>query len=279
MKRSRTLKAVSYLVVVSAVLLAACQQAAPQAAATTSTLDNIRAAGVMRACIAPEFPPDMYLDEQGNPDGFSVALTEKMAESLGVTVEWVTSDFAGIIAGVGSGKCDIAPGTVAPRAQRALVGSFAKVILLSVVGLSVKADDTRTTIEEFNQPDVTFAVLEGTLSESVYNRFFPNAQATMFSDVNAGFLEVLSGRADAYPMDDVTGIAYANQQPDLKMILIGSGGLGVSPTAPLVPLNDHNFIRWIDTFVDEFINNGDYAVLFEEEMGYQPDIPTLMAWR
>ena len=265
--------------IVAGLALAACQPAAPQAAATESTLDKILAAGVMRACIAPEFPPDMYLDEQGNPAGFSVALTNAMAESLGVTVEWVQSDFAGIIAGVGADKCDIAPGTVAPRAKRALVGSFAKVILLSVVGLVVDADDARATIDEFNQSDVTFAVLEGTLSEAVYNRDFSNAAVTKFSDVNAGFLEVLSGRADAYPMDDVTGLAYTQQQPDLKLILTGQGGLGVSPTAPLVPLGDDKFIRWIDTFVDEFINNGDYAVMFEREMGYKADIPTLMAWR
>jgi ABC-type amino acid transport substrate-binding protein len=143
----------------------------------------------------------------------------------------------------------------------------------------VDADDTRSTIEEFNQSDVTFAVLEGTLSEAVYHKYFPNAQVTMFSDVNAGFLEVLSGRAAAYPMDDVTGIAYAKQQPELKLILTGQGGLGVSPSAPLVPLNDQAFLLWINTFVDEYINNGDYADVFEEEMGYAPDIPTLMAWR
>jgi ABC-type amino acid transport substrate-binding protein len=279
MKRTNTLIAFFRLAIVAGLALAACQPAAQQAAAPESALDRIQSAGVMKACIAPEFPPDMYLDDQGNPAGFSVDLTQAMADSLGVKVEWVQSDFAGIIAGVGSGKCDIAPGTVAPRAKRALVGSFAKVILLSIVGLVVDANDTRTTIDDFNKPDVTFAVLEGTLSEAVYDRDFSNAQVTKFSDVNAGFLEVLSGRAQAYPMDDVTGRAYAAQQPALKMILTGSGGLGVSPTAPLVPLGDDKFIRWIDTFVDEYINNGDYAVLFKKDMGYDPDIPTLMAWR
>lgn len=269
-----------FLICIAVVLaLSACQQSSSETTARPNTLAKIKEAGVMRACIAPEFPPDMYLDEQGNPTGFSVAYTEKMAEVLGVKVEWVQSDFQGIIAGVGSGKCDIAPGTIAPRAKRALVGTYAKVALLSVVGLAVRADDPRSTIEEFNQPDVKFAVLEGTLSEAVYDRFFSKAQVAKFSDVNAGFLEIINNRADAYPMDDTTGLSYARQQPAVKMILIGNGGLGVSPTAPFVPLGDEEFVRWIDIFFDEFINNGDYGPLFEQEMGYPADIPTLLLYR
>lgn len=259
--------------------LSACQQNSASTTAAPNTLAKIKAAGVMRACIAPEFPPDMYLDDQGNPAGFSVALAKKMAEALSVKIEWVQSDFQGVIAGVGSGKCDIAPGTIAPRAARALVGNFAKVSLLSVVGLAVRADDPRTSIEEFNQPDVKFAVLEGTLSEAMYNKYFPKAQVAKFADVNAGFLEVMNSRADAYPMDDTTGLSYARQQPAVKMILLGNGGLGASPAAPFVPLGDDQFVRWIDTFIDEFINNGDYAPLFEQEMGYPADIPTLLLYR
>jgi polar amino acid transport system substrate-binding protein len=277
--KHKNLWLVALSIVAILIALSACQQSSSETTAKPNTLAKIKEAGVMRACIAPEFPPDMYLDEQGNPAGFSVAYTQKMAEALGVKVEWVQSDFQGIIAGVGSGKCDIAPGTIAPRAQRALVGTFAKVGLLSVVGLAVRADDPRSTIEEFNQPDVKFAVLEGTLSEAMYDKFFPKAQVAKFSDVNAGFLEVINSRADAYPMDDTTGLAYARQQPAMKMILLGDGGLGVSPTAPLVPLGDEEFVRWIDVFFDEFINNGDYAPLFEQEMGYPADIPTLLLYR
>lgn len=259
--------------------LSACQQNSAGTTAAPNTLAKIKAAGVMRACIAPEFPPDMFLDAQGNPAGFSVALANKMAEALGVKVEWVQSDFQGVIAGVGSGKCDIAPGTITPRGKRALVGNFAKVSVLSIVGLAVRADDPRSTIEEFNQPDVKFAVLEGTLSEAMYTKYFSKAQVAKFSDVNAGFLEVMNSKSDAYPMDDTTGLSYARQQPALKMILLGNGGLGASPSAPYLPLGDDQFVRWVDTFIDEFINNGDYAPLFEKEMGYPADIPTLRLFR
>ena len=46
-----------------------------------------------------------------------------------------------------------------------------------------------------------------------------------------------------------------------------------------VPLGDLAFAAYIDVFFGEFINNGNYEPLFRREMGYNPDMDTLMRQR
>ena len=50
--------------------------------------------------------------------GFDVELTELIAEDLGYKVEWVTSDFSGIMGQLGSGKLDTVANAVAITPER-----------------------------------------------------------------------------------------------------------------------------------------------------------------
>src|SRR4051812_30794222 len=52
---------------------------------TSPTLDKIKSSGQLRACVDPEFPPEVYT-KNGEPAGLDVALTKELALSLGATV-------------------------------------------------------------------------------------------------------------------------------------------------------------------------------------------------
>ena len=49
---------------------------------TSPTLDKIKASGQLRACIDPEFPPEVYTKD-GQPAGLDVALTKELATASG----------------------------------------------------------------------------------------------------------------------------------------------------------------------------------------------------
>ncbi|MEY9869588.1 transporter substrate-binding domain-containing protein [Peribacillus sp. RS7] len=61
--------------------------------------------------------PNGY-QEDGKLIGFDVELTELIAKNLGYKVEWVTSDFSGIMGQLGSGKLDTVANAVAITPER-----------------------------------------------------------------------------------------------------------------------------------------------------------------
>ena len=63
--------------------------------------------GVLTVGTNAEFPPFEYVDDNGEPDGFDIALIKAIGEKLGVTVEVENMEFASLISSIGS-KIDVA---------------------------------------------------------------------------------------------------------------------------------------------------------------------------
>ena len=244
------------------------------------TLAQIKSSGEMRDCIDPEFPPESFLDKSGNPTGLDIDLATAMAKALNVKITFVKTDFPGLLAGVQSGKCDIQWSGTTPRAKRALVTSFAKDTLVAIVGMLVRANESRTTIATLNVSGVKFCNQEGTLSQTAQETYFPKATATNLAGADQCVLDVLSGRADATIVDSTSALGYSEAHPNqLKAVLFDNGGLGAAPTAPSVALGDFGFTAFIDVWFREFVDNGNYAPLYQKYFHTLPDIQQLLIQR
>ena len=244
---------------------------------TSPTLEKIKSSGNLRACIDPEFPPEVYT-KNGEPAGLDVALTKELATSLGANIVWVTSSFDGLIAGLQADKCDIALSGVTPRGKRALAVTFAKPTLAGVEAVVVKKTDTRTTFATLNKSSVKFCAQTGTGSEFSQKKYFPKSKVTKVPSAETCLLQVVSGKADATITDTITGNGWIKAQKSLKLVLT-KNGLPAAPVGAAVPLGDFGFAAYIDVFFGEFINNGNYDPLFRKEMGYEPDMDVLMRQR
>ncbi|MGG0288558.1 amino acid ABC transporter substrate-binding protein [Peribacillus butanolivorans] len=91
--------------------LAACGDAKQENTSTDSEQKTIRVGSTGQSY------PNGY-QENGKLTGFDVELTELIAEDLGYKVEWVTSDFSGIMGQLGSGKLDTVANAVAITPER-----------------------------------------------------------------------------------------------------------------------------------------------------------------
>ena len=85
-----------------------------EATGTTEAAETTEAAasealsdGVLTVGTNAEFPPFEYVDDNGEPDGFDIALIKAVGEKLGVTVEVENMEFASLISSIGS-KIDVA---------------------------------------------------------------------------------------------------------------------------------------------------------------------------
>ena len=85
-----------------------------EATGTTEAAETTEAAasealsdGVLTVGTNAEFPPFEYVDANGAPDGFDMALIKAVGEKLGVKVEVENMEFASLISSIGS-KIDVA---------------------------------------------------------------------------------------------------------------------------------------------------------------------------
>jgi polar amino acid transport system substrate-binding protein len=235
----------------------------------------IKASGTLRNCIDPEFQPEIYLKD-GKPAGLAADLADAMAASLGVKVTYVQTNFAGLIAGLQANKCDIALSGVTARAKRAESATFAKNYLLLVLGLAVKASETRTEIADFNKPGVKICIVEGTSDDAAFKAAFPQAQSVALQDVNSCFLQLATGKVDGFIVDNSTGATYGTKHSDqIKMQFIANGGLQSVPSAIAVRYGDTELRDWVNVFLSEYIDSGSYAALYVKNYESQPDIQQL----
>jgi polar amino acid transport system substrate-binding protein len=243
------------------------------------TLQHIKSRGTLRACVDPEFPPEVYTAKNGQPAGFDVDLTKALAEQLKVKISWVPSSFDGLIAGIQSGKCDYALSGITPRGTRALAVSFAKPTLAAAELVVVAKSQSKTTIAALNTPSVRFCGQSGTGSEFDAKKYFPKTKITLVPSASDCLLQLLSGKADASISDSVTGNGWLKAHPSQLKLVVQNEGLPGAPVGAAVPLGDLGFAAYLNVFFGEFINNGDYQPLFLKDMGYAPDMDHLLQQR
>jgi polar amino acid transport system substrate-binding protein len=247
------------------------------------TVDSIKKAGVLRVGSWLQYKPEMWKDLQtGEIKGFWIDMARKMAADLGVQVQFIDSDWDGLIPGLESGKFDIVLAQMAITSKRALAVDFAKP--WEAVGLSavVPADSTCVTIQCLNSPDKTISTEIGSVDQDVRKAVFPAAQETANKGHNDGFLQVMSHRSDAFLTDNVSAASFAQEHKGAVKVVwdgVTQPFLEAFPGGPALPKGSLDFARWVDTWLQEQINNGTYESLYVKDIGWEPALKELMLQR
>jgi polar amino acid transport system substrate-binding protein len=83
-------------------------------------------AGVLRVSTDPAYPPQSELLPDGTYEGFDIDVANEIGKRLGVTVEFVTPDFAEVVAGGWADRFDVSVGSVTITDERIDVLDFTK---------------------------------------------------------------------------------------------------------------------------------------------------------
>jgi polar amino acid transport system substrate-binding protein len=172
-------------------------QSATQALSRESVIETIKQDGVIRIGLSL-FVPWSMRDKNGDLIGFELDVGRKLAEDMGVEVEFVPTAWDGIIPALVSGNFDVIISGMSITAQRNLTVNFTDPYAYS--GLAILANKELTdgfALEDFNSPDVTFAARRGATPAVVIADLFPEAQLLLFDEDGAATQEVLNGNAHA----------------------------------------------------------------------------------
>lgn len=199
------------------VLPASAQQAA-QAISSESVIQQIQEEGVIRIGLSL-FVPWSMRDVNGELIGFELDVGRKLAEDMGVEVEFVPTSWDGIIPALLAGNFDVIISGMSWTAQRNLTVNFTDPYAYS--GLAIMANKEMTagmSMEDFNSPDVTFAARRGATPATVIAENFPQANLLLFDEDGASTQEVLNGNAHASMGAQPTPNREAARNPDVLVV-------------------------------------------------------------
>jgi polar amino acid transport system substrate-binding protein len=252
-------------------------------------LDQILDRKEVRVGTFLQYPPIMYKDKNGAPRGFEVDMALAMGKALGVKVTFVDSAWEGLLPGIQSGKFDVIFAQMAITAERAKVIYFCKPFEATglVVNVSVKAplsdtSDLKTVQSYLDRPNRKVVVQLGSVNEQGKKLYFPNAQTITIQNLLDGFLQVTTGRADAYITDDVSAFSYQKEHPGSTKILMDGRKrpyLINYPSGGGVPRGQEEFAHWVDIFVQNWIDSGEYQRTYIKDVGWEPPLQQLQLLR
>lgn len=123
----------------------AAQEAAQPLVPLEPVLDRVMERGVLVVSTDPYYPPQSFLNDDEEMDGFDVDVAKEVARRLGVELEFATPDWDQITAGNWGGQWDLSIGSMTTTKDRAEVLWFSDAYYYTPAAFAVHSDNT--TIE------------------------------------------------------------------------------------------------------------------------------------
>lgn len=222
MKFSRRLFGLAIAAVTATSLaVPASAQSATQGLSSESVIETIKQDGVIRIGLSL-FVPWSMRDKNGDLIGFELDVGRKLAEDMGVEVEFVPTAWDGIIPALVSGNFDVIISGMSVTAQRNLTVNFSDPYAYS--GLAIMANKALTegmSMADLNSPDVTFTARRGATPAVVIAERFPEAKLLLFDEDGASAQEVLNGNAHATMAAQPTPNREAGRNPETLVVIEG----------------------------------------------------------
>jgi polar amino acid transport system substrate-binding protein len=177
--------------------------------------------GVLTNCVDPSFPPMEFYESQEaqEPIGFDIDLVNAIGERLGVEVEHIPSDFAGLLPALEAERCDVVASGIYLTAERLETFAAQPYYDTSVILLTT-ADNT-----DINAPEDlagrTVAVQAGTnyinilndLNASLQEQGLAAMNIQSYPDQTDAIQQLVVGRAEATITQDTEAAFRENAQP------------------------------------------------------------------
>jgi cystine transport system substrate-binding protein len=116
-------------------------------ASAADLLQTVKARGTLKVAMEGVYPPFNFKEKNGELAGYDVDVARLVASKLGVKLEFVTSEWASILAGLASNKYDVIISQVGINPKREQVFDFSSPYIYSSPMLIVRKDDKNNWTE------------------------------------------------------------------------------------------------------------------------------------
>ena len=119
-------------------------------ASAGEVLDKVMSEKKLVMSSDPAYPPQSFLNDNNEMDGFDVDVGKEIAKRMGVELKLVTPAWEVITAGGWSGRWDMSVGSMTPTKARSEVLSFPAIYYYTPASFAVHTDSKATAIADLN---------------------------------------------------------------------------------------------------------------------------------
>ncbi|WP_132110934.1 ABC transporter substrate-binding protein [Actinocrispum wychmicini] len=174
-------------------------------AACGSTKDS-GAGTVIRVGTLGDAPPNVY-QENGQYTGFDNELLKAVAGKVGLTPEFVGTDFSALLGQVGNRTFDVGSSAIAATEERKKNVDFSDSYDFEY--MSILTTDGAGVSDENSLKGKRVAVIQATVGDNYLTKQLPEAQAVRFPTYDAGIAALKSGGVQAFVLDLTIAKKYA----------------------------------------------------------------------
>lgn len=240
------------------------------------TLDEIKESGTIKIGVFSDKNPFGYVDENGEYQGYDVYFAERIAQDLGVEVEYVSTEAASRVEYLETGKVDIILANFTVTEERAESVDFALPYMKVALGVVSPDDALITSADELNGK--TLIVTKGTTAETFFTENYPDVELLKFDQYTEAYNALLDGRGDAFSTDNTEVLAWAIQNEGFSVGIESIGNLDT--IAPAVSKGNTTLLEWINdeivALADEQFFHADYEATLAPVYGSEVDIDSLV---
>lgn len=186
-----------------ALLFAATSLMLTAAANAESVWDKIERTGEVVCGGVRNYPPtSFYVGGDQEYAGYGPRVCRQMVEDLGkdmgknLKLKWHEVTWQSLVLDLQSGRIDIFPGMSATEERKKALALTGPAWQMSDCIIAAKDKEPFKTWDEYNSPDVTFAMVTGTAQTNFIKKNMPKAKIMSLKDMGETIMAVQSGRAD-----------------------------------------------------------------------------------
>jgi len=237
------------VVAVVVLVLGGCEKSPRQVIINNSTLETVLKRGVLRVGMST-FKPWAMNDKTGNLVGFEIDVARRLAEDMGVAVEFIPTKWSGIIPALLTGKFDIIIGGMGILPERNIKVNFSNPY--DYTGMSIVAHRELAagfdSLEDFNRKDVAIAARIGTTAAAAVKKHCPAAQLRLFDDESQAAQELLNKRVHAMVASAPLPAFQALKYPDRLFIPL-PGNFTREPIGFAVVKGDVDTLNYLNSWI------------------------------
>ncbi|MBV6304261.1 transporter substrate-binding domain-containing protein [Candidimonas humi] len=228
-------------------------------------LDTVKARGTLLVGVEGTYPPFNFVDAKTRQlDGFDIDVAKLIASKLGVKVQFVKTEWSGILAGLEAGKFDVIINQVGITPERKKTFDFSVPYVASSPQLILRKDDTHQYKSFADLKGKKLGVSQGSNYEAL-----AKAQEGVIVKSYPGAPEYLSdlvgGRVDA-ALNDQLMTAYLVKTSSLP---IKGGAIVGGPKFNGIPFKKGNpeFAAAVNKILEDSFKDGEFAKISDKWFG------------
>jgi ABC-type amino acid transport substrate-binding protein len=219
--------------------------------------ERVRAAGVVRVCIWPDYFGITYRNPRNQQlVGLDIDLSREFGKDLGLNVVHIDSSFATLIRDLEEERCDVAMFAVGTLPQRLERLRFSRPYLQSdIYAIAARGNRIVRRWDDIDQPGVVVAVQAGSFMETVMAQRLRQARMVSVRPPDTRERELEAGRIDVF-MTDYPYSRRLLDNADWAELISPPQPFFVLPYAYAVKPGDEAWWQTVDDFVARIQGDG-----------------------